>query len=73
MTDEELEKFNDLMTRANAIVKAACARKNIDRFTNEPYVETMMMQICSFEEIRKRFNEVPKVKQPETAYQDTAF
>ena len=54
MTDAELEKFNDLMTQANAIVKAACARKNIDRFSNEPYVETMMMQIGSFEAIRIR-------------------
>ena len=72
MTDAELEKFNDIMTQANAIIKTACERKNEDRFRNEAYVDTMIMQIGSFEAIRQRFKEV-KVKQPETAYPDTAF
>ena len=54
LTDCELEKFNDLMTQASVIMKTACERKGEDRFTNEAYVETMMMQIGSFEAIRIR-------------------
>ena len=56
LTDSELEKFNDLMTQANLIMKTACERKGEDRFTNEAYVNTMMMQIGSFEQIRLRYN-----------------
>ena len=55
LTDAELEKFNDLMTQANTILKDACARKAADRFANEAYVQTMMMQIGSFEQIRARY------------------
>ena len=55
LTDAELEQFNDLMTQANAIIKAACERKCADRFGNEAYVQTMMLQIGSFEQIRSRY------------------